>query len=473
MSKPSTTRKSAREQDTPAWPVDRHAEEMVLGHAVENWQSFKGRIGPDLFWEQAHQRIFGAMLQLEEREEPVDKETISRLLVHNGLKDGDIALLAQLEGGFDISTLEPYLRRLENVSALRQAAQHANKIVNTACMTGADIREIEKSAQRLMRVVSERSQREKDEVMIEIPSPWGYEDSMSHLVEGLLIEKAVTMWSGESGDGKSTLVLALAAAVAQGQPFLGRGTVQRPVLYMDRENPIAIIKERLARLGIPDISDRLKIWGSWWRDHYPPGPDAASVLAFVERMKPLVVWDSLIGFANCDENSSFEMRRHTAHYRRLADAGGTCLVIHHRSEKGGESKYRGSTDIRANMDGAWEIARDDNTNAAEALGRMRLTPYKTRNQPDKAIRIEYRNGVFVPLDAPPRAGADILVSLVVCHPGATQKELIALAEKQGLSYHKTLDALEVAILAKRIEVRVGRHNTRRHYLPEAPLETSV
>jgi hypothetical protein len=216
----------------------------------------------------------------------------------------------------------------------------------------------------------------------------------------------------------------------------------------------------------------LKIWGAWWTDHYPPGPDAGPIIAYAQRVKPLIVWDSLVGFANCDENSSFEMRRHTSHYRHLASLGATCQIIHHRSEKG-ESKYRGSTDIRANMDAAWEVARDDESTAADALGRMRLTPYKTRNQPGKAIRIEYRNGVFVPLDAPSRPATDIVISLVVCHPGATQKELLKLAEKQGVSFHQLLDALEVAILAKRIEVRVGRHNTRRHYLPEAGLEQSV
>jgi hypothetical protein len=119
------------------------------------------------------------------------------------------------------------------------------------------------------------------------------------------------------------------------------------------------------------------------------------------------------------------------------------------------------------------VARDDNSTAAEALGRMRLTPFKTRNSPGKSVRIEYRNGVFVPLDGPTRPAADIVIGLVICHPGATQKELVKFAEKQGLSYHKFLAALEVAILAKRIEVRPGRHNTRRHYLPEATLEQSA
>ena len=112
-----------------------------------------------------------------------------------------------------------------------------------------------------------------DTIIGKIPSPWGFEAiNVTYLVQDLLIEGAVTMWTGESGDGKSTLALALAAAVARGHPFLGRTATERPVLYLDREMPIAVVKERLLRLNIPDISDRLKIWGTWW-DHYPPGPE--------------------------------------------------------------------------------------------------------------------------------------------------------------------------------------------------------
>jgi hypothetical protein len=303
-----------------------------------------------------------------------------------------------------------------------------------------------------------------------IPSPWGYEEVMTYLVEDLLVEGAVTLWSGESGDGKSTLALAVAAAVARGVPILGRSTITRPVLILDRENPVFTIKDRLLRLAIPDIHDRLQIWGTWWQDHRtPPGPDNAEIIRFAREAKPFLIWDSLVAFANCDENSSYEMRRHMAHYRRLASLGATQLIIHHRSEKDKQGDYRGSSDIRASVDSAWRLGRDDGTNAGDALGRLSLRPYKTRGGPGKSVRMEFTSGSFVPLDAPPRPALDIVVDLIICQPGATQKELITLAAKQGLAQHRLVDALNAAILQKRIEVKVGRHNTRRHYLPEPRL----
>jgi hypothetical protein len=463
------SRAYATDHDTPEWPVDRHAEQIVLGHVVEDWQTLKARIRPDLLWDKAHRRIFDAMLRLEEHEEPVDKQTIVQQLMRDGpLKDGDISLLSGLEGGFGFSMLEPYIRKLENVWALRQAAQHAQKIVNEACMTGADIREVEKSVQRLMRVVSERSQREHDEVMIEIPSPWDYEESVSYLIEDLVIENAITMWSGESGDGKSTLALALAAAVARGEPSLGRRTVQRPVLYLDRENPVAIIKERLNSLGIPDISDWLKIWGLWWTDHYPPGPDAAAIIAYARRVKPFIIWDFLIAFAGCDENSSSEMRSHMSQYRRLVSSGATVLVIHHRSEKG-DAKYRGSSDIRAAVDAAWEIKRDDGTTAADPLGKLVMAPYKTRNYPGKAIRIEYCNGVFIPLDAPPVPPVDIVVDSLRTHPGANQKEMKKLGALMGLAEHKMVAAIDQAIREDKVIPKRGKRSELKYYLREERL----
>ena len=125
------------------------------------------------------------------------------------------------------------------------------------------------------------------------------------------------------------------------------------------------------------------------------------------------------------------------------------------------------------MDAAGEIARDDNTNAAEALGRMRVTPYKTRNQPGKAIRIEYRNGVFVPLDAPPRPPVDIVVDLVRTHPGANQKEMKKLGPPMGLSEHRTVAAIDEAILQGKVTPRRTKNNTIRYYLPEMFLGQSA
>src|SRR6516225_7336065 len=87
----------AQHQDTPEWPVNRHAEEVVLGNALQNWAAVKERIGPDLFWDKDHRRILAAMLELDLRLEPVDRDTVLAEVERKGLQDGDLAALSQLE----------------------------------------------------------------------------------------------------------------------------------------------------------------------------------------------------------------------------------------------------------------------------------------------------------------------------------------------------------------------------------------
>src|SRR5262249_53377115 len=72
---------------------------------------------------------------------------------------------------------------------------------------------------------------------------------VSWVVDGMFPAGGLVLWAGESGSYKTWLSLFLAKAIYEGSPFLGRRTVQRPVLYLDRENPLGIIKERCSILG--------------------------------------------------------------------------------------------------------------------------------------------------------------------------------------------------------------------------------
>jgi len=110
----------------------------------------------------------------------------------------------------------------------------------------------------------------------DIPAIWTLEASTRWLIEDLVPQTAITLLIGDSGVGKSTFVLALAAAVARGERFLGEPVERRPVLYVDRENPLAVVKERLARMRIVPTPE-LHIWGGWV-DPSPSGPEAAAIL---------------------------------------------------------------------------------------------------------------------------------------------------------------------------------------------------
>jgi hypothetical protein len=310
------------------------------------------------------------------------------------------------------------------------------------------------------------------DLLASIPVVAGLEIQTRYLVDGLILQGGITLWSGDYGCGKSTLALALADAVARGCPVLGRATIQRPVLIIDRENGIDTIKDRMLRLGISDKQSQLRVWGIWHRE--PPGPHATDILRFVRDQQPLLIWDSLIAFAGCEENSSSEMRAHLQLYRRLAGLGASNLILAHSSEKSETGRnYRGATGIPDAVDTAYNLSRSDGSCAADPLGQLLLKPYKCRVSPGAPLRVEYKDGAFACLDAPQRPALDILKELILVYPGRTQKELIDLAAPQGLSKHRVEKALNDAALKGEIEARTGKRKALHYYLPEARLGATV
>ena len=156
------------------------------------------------------------------------------------------------------------------------------------------------------------------------------------MVEGILPRASATLLAGEPGSYKMWLALALLRGVATGRNFLGRKCVQANVLYLDRENPLVVMRERLRVLGIEESAEaNCRIWGGWFRSA-PPGIGDIRLLEIAHARRPLMVFDSLIRFhAAADENSATEMAVVMADLRALANAGATVVVLHHKQNPKG------------------------------------------------------------------------------------------------------------------------------------------
>src|SRR5690242_20737638 len=178
------------------------------------------------------------------------------------------------------------------------------------------------------------------------------------LVEGILPRASVTLLAGEPGSYKTWLALALLRGVASGGSFLGRKCARASVLYLDRENPVAVMRERLGVLGIEQSTAAdCRIWGGWLVDA-PPGIGDIRILEMARERRPLIIFDSLIRFhAAADENSATAMAVVMADLRALANAGATVVVLHHKPKSEG-SHYRGSSDIAGGVDTALAVSRD-------------------------------------------------------------------------------------------------------------------
>jgi hypothetical protein len=189
----------------------------------------------------------------------------------------------------------------------------------------------------------------------DIPDPREIESApIKFLVDGLIPAEQVTLIAGAPGVGKSWLAMMLCTALLRGEDFLGRDVIRTEnIVYCDRENPLAVIKERMQSL-FRDEEMSFKHWGLWLEDQ-PPDFSSSRYLDFAKGA--VLVFDSFTRFHGSKENDNSEMARVMAYLRRLQARGATVLCLHHRDKKM-EAGYRGATEILAGCDTLYSLSRE-------------------------------------------------------------------------------------------------------------------
>jgi hypothetical protein len=257
------------------------------------------------------------------------------------------------------------------------------------------------------------------------------------VVDQIIPRESITLIAGEPGSYKSWLALALIRGALAGGEFLGRRCAAMNVLYLDRENPLTVVRERLAMLGVESLGDS-KIWGGWVPDS-PPAIGDPRLLEIARKWRPLIIFDSLIRFHKADENSATEMAEIMQHLRALANAGATVVVLHHKPKSEG-SHYRGSSDIAGGVDTAFSVSRD------RQAGVLKLECFKSRFIEEFSITLRpdlAGSGDFVVMEAPEakaaRDYAEKLAETIQAKPGQTQGDVVAAS---GLPLGKARAMLE-------------------------------
>jgi Bifunctional DNA primase/polymerase, N-terminal/AAA domain/Primase C terminal 1 (PriCT-1) len=281
------------------------------------------------------------------------------------------------------------------------------------------------------------------------------------VVEGLIAEGTITMISGDSGVGKSTVVTAMAGAISCGGYFLSRATTPRPCLILDRENNREIVADRLDRLGIQD-GPGLRIWGGWLEEE-APDPSETTIREWVlsTNPRPFILVDSLVAFNSGAENDSSETRRYLHGYRQLANLGATIVFLHHSGKGESTKDFRGSSDIKAAVDAAYNLAALDNDQGL--LGRLRLRAFKSRFAEKTDLILKYDYGHFEVESTTgdrARANNDLLTVLLRENPGVTGKEFESKAAVRGVRRQLAREFLKEGSRASRVLVEDGDHNAK-------------
>jgi hypothetical protein len=276
------------------------------------------------------------------------------------------------------------------------------------------------------------AQPQRIHAVADLPSVWTMESHVEWLIEGIVPRGSVILISAESGTGKTWLAYAIAGAVSHGINFTGRNVQQAPVLYLDGENPVFVVRRNLDDLGLVR-SPGFNAWGSW-NEEPPPRPDDPRIIEFAHRSRPLLIWDSLVEFAGCDEHSSTDIRAFMNKFRLLANLGATVIILHHTGKTAASKQYRGSSDIKASVDMAYLLT---GTTRDGKLHQLLMEPFKSRIAPVRNVAMEFHEGRgFTPAEARNSAAkpepADIVRRIVIEHPGSNGSQIKAMAKPLGV-----------------------------------------
>jgi hypothetical protein len=308
---------SARELPLPC-SID--AERFVLGSILLDDVMFASAVtlAPDYFSLEKHRRIWRCIGDLHARGERIDRVTVAEELQRHGELEAcdGLSYLVSLDDGLPrLPSIDSYIRILAERAAQRRIIFACHNLANRATC-GDPSAEIAEQAQELFAGIATGQPSQQYRAVNELPSLRDCgAGAVEYLHEPELVKGSVTALSGDAGSGKSTLATAWSRDAWRNQAI--------PTLILDRENPLAVICNRLERLGIED-GPHFRIWGGWLPQEAPQ-PDAPIVIDWVKlcEPKPLVVVDSLAAFHGGDQNDAGEMRAFMHRCRRLADLGAT------------------------------------------------------------------------------------------------------------------------------------------------------
>lgn len=190
---------------------------------------------------------------------------------------------------------------------------------------------------------------------------------ISALIDDFLMEGSTQLGYGSFGTRKTTIYLLAAWAVSQGTPFFGRETRQRPILYLDYENPPHTLKFYCQDLGIDSTDPMFTIWDRAIEP--PPLPDDERIRRFIRRCKratgnaPWIIFDSWTSLLRAGESGN-QIDHATPIFRavrKLCDQGATVTIIDHTGKNKKSKEPIGTSAKMTQMDSAhyFSILKDE------------------------------------------------------------------------------------------------------------------
>jgi hypothetical protein len=201
------------------------------------------------------------------------------------------------------------------------------------------------------------------------------------VVDKLIPKQSITLLHGKGGVGKTWVSLILANAVSKGILFMDLSTAQMPVVFVDFENSLPVLVERVKKIGASEVL----FWHNT-NETRPPKLDGEGWEQYKGLPIGLLIFDTLRASQGKDENDSKDMAFIMSRIKEFRDMGFTIVLLHH-TPKSNDRTYKGSTAIMDLADhvlslhkvkrGSLEDVDDDDEEGYYRLG----TKEKTRYEP--------------------------------------------------------------------------------------------
>lgn len=203
-------------------------------------------------------------------------------------------------------------------------------------------------------------------------------DEHEWIVEDYIPRGALVMLASEEKVGKSTLTYALTAAVAKGQPFIGRRVTKAGVLLLAVEEHKTDVKIRSIRFGLTSDDPVSYYVGDLPNDEMTLR-DLKSIV--MTQNIGLVILDTLghqlanVLESENDNTAAIKAMKPWLHLAR--DTHAAVLMIHHTGKQGG--MYRGASSFGGIVDQILTLRHaGGNQRDLEARGRYWTTPKRLR-----------------------------------------------------------------------------------------------
>lgn len=258
---------------------------------------------------------------------------------------------------------------------------------------------------------------------------------VEYAVDELIPLKAITLLSAKGGAGKSTISTQMVNSVSKGLPVWGLECKHLPVVYVDYENPYAVIVERIKKIKASDIN----IWHPT-HEIRPPRLDKKNYVMYKQLPKnAVIVIDTLRACQRGDENDSQQMTFVMQRLQELRDSGFTVILLHH-TVKSNERQYKGSTAIYDQSDHILSLYRvkkgrdteidDDNSDSKDYCYRLG-TRDKTRYKPFHIyLDFDKEQEIFVPAPDPDTNDLQTIYDLLQSKGKLNQSQLWDLIKEE-------------------------------------------